>query len=59
MTEDPEPAVRCAVCGRVAGAQPPPDWTLQVDRRGRSYVCAACTREHVRAIEGQLDQADW
>ena len=59
MSDEPGPTVRCAVCGRGAGPVPPTDWTMQVDRRGVSYVCAPCTRENLRAIEGQLDQSDW
>jgi hypothetical protein len=32
---------------------------LERDARGDRVVCPACAREHVRAIEGKLDQAWW
>ncbi len=34
-------------------------WTTAVeDGRSRTF-CAACSREHLRAIEGKLDSAWW
>ncbi len=48
----------CATCG-VAAEEPPLTWTLQVTDRGTTWLCEACTRRHVRDIEGKLDDAWW
>ena len=53
----PEPAT-CARCGVTVGDRPL-TWSLEVGARGAQWLCAACTREHVRAIEGRLDDAWW
>ena len=50
--------VSCAVCGTTA-AEPPVTWSLQVADRGRQWLCERCTRDHVRSIEGRLDEAWW
>jgi hypothetical protein len=57
----------CSLCGTVAGPGDgdvddgvPLGWMVELDgRRGRVAVCPACAREHVRSIEGKLDQAWW
>ncbi|MEW5355088.1 hypothetical protein [Streptomyces sp. 16-176A] len=55
----PPPAVvTCARCGAPADG-PPPTWTCSVENGVRRYVCDACSREHLRAIEGRLDSAWW
>jgi hypothetical protein len=51
----------CSVCGAtvdVPDGEVPLGWTLE--REGVAVlVCPACTREHVRAIEGKLDRSWW
>lgn len=50
------PAV-CAQCGTYADTtQPPLSWSSQQTRRGRQWLCVACTRDNLRAIEGKLDE---
>ncbi|MFE7860584.1 hypothetical protein [Streptomyces sp. NPDC057403] len=52
------PPVVCARCGaRAEGA--PPTWTFSVEDGTRRHYCDACSREHLRAIEGRLDSAWW
>lgn len=54
----------CIRCGRIE-ADPPLTWSLQVEpaRPGGPaeprWLCVACTREHVRAIESRLDETWW
>ncbi|PZT68616.1 hypothetical protein DN402_12340 [Streptomyces sp. SW4] len=55
--EGPETLV-CARCGATAPG-PQPTWTLSVERGTRRHFCAACSREHLRSIEGRLDSAWW
>ncbi|MBY8865092.1 hypothetical protein [Streptomyces sennicomposti] len=54
----PPPVVTCARCGAPADG-PPPTWTCSVENGVRRYFCDACSREHLRAIEGRLDSAWW
>ncbi|MYS44337.1 hypothetical protein GTY23_24515 [Streptomyces sp. SID5998] len=54
----PPPVVTCARCGAPADG-PPPTWTCSVENGVRRYFCDACSREHLRAIEGCLDSAWW
>ncbi|GAB1327689.1 hypothetical protein [Streptomyces sennicomposti] len=54
----PPPAVACARCGDPADG-PPPTWTCSVENGVRRYFCDACSREHLRSIEGRLDSAWW
>ena len=51
----PAGAVACAGCQQVAD-EPPLGWSLQVDATGPRWLCAHCTREHVRSIECRLDE---
>ncbi len=53
-------AVTCDFCGTAApGEELPLTWTTAVEN-GRSRVfCTACSREHLRAIEGKLDSEWW
>jgi len=54
------PAVACSQCGIQAAGGPPLDWVVEYDaRRGRTYVCQACARRHLRSIEGKLDATWW
>ncbi|MGW4319040.1 hypothetical protein ACWEMW_07580 [Streptomyces sp. NPDC004684] len=54
----PPLVVTCARCGAPADG-PPPTWTCSVENGVRRYFCDACSREHLRAIEGRLDSAWW
>ncbi|MFB7595908.1 hypothetical protein [Streptomyces sp. NPDC056160] len=55
--ERPRP-VSCARCGTSA-QEPPPTWACSVENGVRRYFCDACSREHLRSIEGRLDSAWW
>jgi hypothetical protein len=57
--DEPQPPV-CAYCGVAApGDTPPLTWSTAVEN-GRPVVhCEQCARDHLRAIEGKLDQAWW
>jgi hypothetical protein len=48
----------CAGCGAVV-ADRPPTWSFQRSRSGPQWLCATCTRDNVRSIEGRLDEAWW
>ncbi len=49
----------CSVCGRTVPEPAPLTWSLSTGPRGTTRVCDTCTREHVRAIEGKLDEEWW
>lgn len=52
-----ELGVMCASCG-TAVQEPPLTWSRQVGRRGSGeshWLCETCTRKHLWAIEGKLD----
>jgi len=63
--------VRCECCGIAppaaagpeaaiaAAVDPPITWSREVDRGTVRWMCEACARAHVRAIEGRLDQRWW
>ncbi len=63
------PTVRCENCGTTppsaaddateAPVDPPISWSREVDRGTVRWMCEACARAHVRAIEGRLDQRWW
>ncbi|MCX4764843.1 hypothetical protein OG562_28510 [Streptomyces sp. NBC_01275] len=55
---EPRPLV-CARCGVRAGEPPPVTWTCSVENGVRHYLCEACARKNLRAIEGRLDPAWW
>ncbi|GAB2816025.1 hypothetical protein GCM10027073_54710 [Streptomyces chlorus] len=48
----------CARCG-VTAEGPQPTWALSVENGTRRHYCEACSREHLRAIEGRLDAQWW
>lgn len=50
----------CDLCGADSGSDETPlTWSLSVDQgRARRY-CEECTRTHLRAMEGKLDQEYW
>ena len=52
----------CARCGATADCPDgglPEGWSLASSARGLDRLCAACTRENVRAIEARLDEEWW
>lgn len=57
----------CSICGRVADpvedGDPPMTWCADiVETHGghrTRWVCAECTRHHVRSIEAKLDKHWW
>lgn len=57
----------CSICGRTADptedGDPPLGWCADVvetrDGPHTRWVCAACTRKYVRAIEAKLEQQWW
>jgi len=62
--------VRCDTCqaeprgvrddaGTEAPTDPPMTWSRKVDRGTVRWMCEACSRAHVRGIEGRLDQEWW
>ena len=52
--------ITCDLCGRQVPEGPESlTWTTSTERgRQRSY-CDSCSREHLRAMEGKLDQEYW
>ncbi len=57
-TQTVHDTVVCSRCGRSA-AKPPLTWTHQVSKRGHEWLCDTCTRDNLRAIEGNLDSEWW
>lgn len=49
----------CRVCGTVAEHGLPLTWSTSTGARGPQVLCEGCTREHLRSIEGKLDEAWW
>ena len=50
----------CDLCGSTdPGEVPPLDWSLTMERGQVKRFCEECTRRHVRAMEGKLDQEHW
>ena len=50
----------CAYCGRVASdGTLPLTWVTSVERGQTLFYCDRCAREHVRGIEGRLDNEWW
>ncbi len=65
MTANPSPiapepsAATCSLCGRSEADPTASGWTRQIGDRGRvEWLCARCTRDNLRSIEGRLD-SDW
>jgi hypothetical protein len=48
----------CAICG-TAHEGLPLMWTCSVENGRRLYFCDACSRRHLRSIEGRLDSLRW
>ena len=50
----------CDLCGTSAPTDEPPlSWSLSLDGGVAKRYCELCTREHLRAMEGKLDQQFW
>lgn len=50
----------CDHCGRTeSDAAALLTWTTSVERDRQLRYCAACSREHLRALEGKLDHEWW
>ena len=54
----------CATCGavpadRAAAALARVTWTRGVENGRDTWTCDACSRTHLRGIEGKLDSAWW
>jgi hypothetical protein len=64
---DPGTAARtslvCSTCGTTPRADDVPmalmTWSRGTDRGRTVWTCPACSREHVRSIEGKLDPLWW
>ncbi len=59
--DNADPPVVCATCGAV-----PEDatvarltWSRGTENRREVWTCDACSRRHLRSIEGKLDSAWW
>ncbi len=53
-------ATTCDLCGAAdPGDDPPLTWSLTMERGQVKRYCEQCTRQHVRAMEGKLDQEHW
>jgi hypothetical protein len=57
----------CVRCGTVASTDAtgddsvsaPPGWSWAPSERGIEWMCPACTRDNVRAIEAKLPEEWW
>ena len=51
--------VRCGTVGDASEDGLPEDWSVAFTERGVQHLCARCTRENIRAIEGKLPEEWW
>ncbi|MFZ2015397.1 MAG: hypothetical protein WAV00_16380 [Nocardioides sp.] len=49
----------CDFCGREAESAETLTWVTSVENGRRRTYCDACSREHLRSIEGKLDSEWW
>jgi hypothetical protein len=49
----------CSICGTTAEDWFALGWTTTKDGGRVSYLCAACARDNIRAIEGKLPDEYW
>ena len=49
----------CDFCGREAEGAETLTWVTSVENGRRRTYCDACSREHLRSIEGKLDSEWW
>ena len=67
MSVDPEPddaVMVCATCGAAprdheAAALARLTWTHGTEAGREVWTCEACSRRHLRSIEGKLDSSWW
>ncbi len=53
-------AVTCDSCGATDDSDVPPlTWSLSLERGRSMRYCDGCTRDHLRSMEGKLDQSFW
>jgi hypothetical protein len=50
---------RCGTGGKCAEGGLPPGWSVETERRRVLYLCVACARANIRAIEGRLSEEYW
>jgi hypothetical protein len=60
----PDPRPVCATCGAVpadddAAASARISWARGIENGRDVWTCDACSRRHLRSIEGKLDSAWW
>ena len=60
MSEGAEPLV-CATCGTTTPAEGAAllTWVRGLEDGRQVWTCEACSRKHLRSIEGKLDAAWW
>jgi hypothetical protein len=52
--------ITCDLCGTASpGDDLPLTWSLTMERGQVKRYCDVCTRRHLRAMEGKLDQEHW
>jgi len=52
----------CSRCGRIEPCLPggaPAGWSISVDAGRTNFLCVACSRANIRAIEGKLPEEYW
>jgi hypothetical protein len=52
----------CSRCGRTEACAEgglPPGWSVGMEGRRVEYLCPACARGNIRAIEGRLTEEYW
>ena len=59
MTSERIDGAHCARCGVTAGDVTPLTWTSSSEAGERRWYCDRCSREHLRSIEGRLDERWW
>ncbi len=52
------PSLSCSWCGATVETLPL-TWTTSLERGRQIFYCERCSREHLRSIEGKLDQDFW
>jgi hypothetical protein len=49
----------CSICGANADDWIALGWTTSKDKDRVTYICPACARDNIRAIEGKLPEEYW
>jgi hypothetical protein len=50
---------RCGAAPPAGADRPPLTWTTTASPGGQRWLCDRCAREHLRSIEGRLDEQWW